>query len=122
TPDVQSDPSDQYLPRGLPGFKRAALYPLSGPDVRRAKALSRAHTRGGKAVLLTTDLPGSRAAAQILKQILRTIGLELQIQALPLPSFYPRLAKADFDFVATGLRGGFPAPSDQLTAAVRERV
>jgi ABC-type transport system substrate-binding protein len=121
TPGVQSDPSDQYLPRGLPGFKQARLYPLSGPDVRRARALARGHTRGGKAVLLTTDRPDDRAAAQILRQNLRTIGLDLEIQSLPLLSFYPRLAKADFDLVSARWIGAFPDPSDYTNTLFESR-
>ncbi len=37
--------TDQYLPPGMPGFRDARIYPLDGPDLRRAGRL-RADTRG----------------------------------------------------------------------------
>ena len=51
-------PTDQYLPPSMPGFEDAHLYPLDGPDLRKARALARGHTRSGKAVLLDTRSAG----------------------------------------------------------------
>ena len=49
-------PTDQYLPIGFPGFRNAAIYPMS-PNVRRARALARGRLRGGRAVLYTLGEP-----------------------------------------------------------------
>lgn len=45
--------TDQYLPYAMPGFKDAAIYPLDGPDLARARALAEGNLRSGRAVLLT---------------------------------------------------------------------
>jgi len=76
-------PSDQYLPSGIPGFRDAHIYPVDGPDVRKAKALARGHTRGGKAVLWTFDVPSAMAAAQTVRRNLKAIGLDVTIRGYP---------------------------------------
>ena len=93
--------TDQYLPLGMPGYKNAAIYPLKGPDLKRAKALARGHTRGGKAVLWTFDVPPAQAAAQILKRDLRAIGLDVEIVAIPGSAFGQRVTAPDAAFDIT---------------------
>jgi ABC-type transport system substrate-binding protein len=83
--------TDQYLPPGMAGFRDARIYPLEGPDLRRARALARGHTRGGKAVLYTLNLPNHVAFAQTIKQNLAKIGLEVEIKAFPRPPDFGRL-------------------------------
>ena len=43
--------TDYYLPSSLTGYIHAPVYPLSRPDVAKARALARGHTRGGHATL-----------------------------------------------------------------------
>ena len=93
--------TDQYLPLGMPGYKNAAIYPLKGPDLKRAKALARGHTRGGKAVLWTFDVPPARAAAQILKRNLRAIGLDVEIVGIPGAAYGQRVTAPDAAFDIT---------------------
>lgn len=76
--------TDQYLPRTVPGFKDARVYPLLAADVERARALASGNLRGGKAVLYTTDVPLPLAGARLAKQQLATIGLEVDVKALPI--------------------------------------
>lgn len=92
-------PTDQYLPPSMPGFEDAHLYPLNGPDLAKARALAAGHVRGGKAVLWTPDLPPAVAGAQIVKQNLKEIGLEVEIKTFPGPSYFREAAKpgAPFD-------------------------
>jgi peptide/nickel transport system substrate-binding protein len=75
--------TDQYLPPGLPGFTNARIYPLTGPDVEKARTLAQGHLRSGKAVLYTLNDPVNLAQAQILKADLKAIGLELEIKQFP---------------------------------------
>ena len=91
--------TDQYLPPTIPGFRDAHIYPLGGPDLARARALARGHTRSGKAVLGTINVPGEIAAAQIVKQNLRRIGLDVEIKGLPPGAFFGKAAApgAPFD-------------------------
>jgi len=83
--------TDQYLPPSLPGFEDVRIYPLAGPNLRRARALARGHTRGGKAVLYTVDSPPMLAFAQSIRQNLAKIGLDVQIRGVPLPAYFARL-------------------------------
>ena len=90
--------TDQYLPPGMAGFKDARIYPLEGPDLRRARELARGNTRSGKGVLFTIDFPHHVAFAQTMKRNLAKIGLELQIKAVPLPAYFSRLmARGPYD-------------------------
>jgi peptide/nickel transport system substrate-binding protein len=89
-PAASSVATDQILPRAMAGFRDAQIYPLAGPDVRRARALAQGSTRSGRAVLYTCDRPDCVAPAQILRQNLTTIGLRVTITALPVPVFFQK--------------------------------
>jgi ABC-type transport system substrate-binding protein len=89
---VARRPTDQYLPPRMPGFRDSEIYPLR-PDVARAKALARGHTRSGVAVLYTADLPPLVAAAQILRRNLEPIGLDVRIERIPANAYFDRVAK-----------------------------
>jgi ABC-type transport system substrate-binding protein len=84
-------PTDQYLLPSVSGYKDERIYPLTGA-VRRAKALAKRNTRGGKAVLYTIDSARDLAEAQILKQNLKAIGIELDIQAFPVTLYFQKLS------------------------------
>lgn len=74
--------TDQYLPHAMPGFVDADVYPLSGPDLSRAKELARGNTRGGRAVMYTTDFAPPRATAVAVRQQLAEIGLDVEVKAI----------------------------------------
>jgi peptide/nickel transport system substrate-binding protein len=78
--------SDQYLPPILPGFKDADVYPLERPDVDRAKELAQGSLRGGKAVLYVNSGALPMAIAQLVKQQLGAIGLEVDVRGIPIHS------------------------------------
>jgi ABC-type transport system substrate-binding protein len=105
--------TDQYLPRALPGFRDERIYPLDGPDLRRARALAKGRTRSGTAVLYTcSDRPDCSPTAQILKQNLKAIGLEVRIKQFPLSILFQRAAAPGepFDLVWIGFGFGWPDP------------
>ena len=85
-------PTDQYLSPSQPGYVDERIYPLKSPDLVRARALARGHTRGGKAVLYTRPNPIDVAQAQILKQNLDTIGIELEVVQFPGQLLFEKLA------------------------------
>ncbi len=75
--------TDQYLLPVMPSFRDERIYPLKGPDLKKARALAKGNTRSGKAVLYTPSLSLPMAAAQIVQQNLKEIGLEVEIKAFP---------------------------------------
>jgi peptide/nickel transport system substrate-binding protein len=87
--------TDQYLPPGLPGFRDAAVYPLEGPNLRKARALASGHLRGGKAVLYTLSASPSIEFAQIVKRNLAKIGIAVEIKTIAVPAYASRLSNRD---------------------------
>jgi ABC-type transport system substrate-binding protein len=85
-------PTDQYLLPGRPGFRDERIYPLKGPDLKRARALAKGYTRSGKAVLYTPNFTLPMAFAQILRQNLSAIGLELDVVPFPPNIHFQKLA------------------------------
>jgi ABC-type transport system substrate-binding protein len=77
--------TDDYLPSGMPGYVDAHLYPLEHPDLKRAVALARGHTRSGNAVMYTCDsvATGCLEGAQTVKNDLKEIGIDVDIQPFP---------------------------------------
>ena len=67
-----------YLPPGLPGSRARHVYPLSGPDLARARALAGPH--GGHAVLAVCSDPGCTELGQIIQADLARIGIRIQLQ------------------------------------------
>jgi ABC-type transport system substrate-binding protein len=76
--------TDQYIPALLPGFQDGDVYPLTRPDLERARELARGNLRGAKAVFFTADFPLTIAVAQLAKRQLAEIGLEVEIKPVPL--------------------------------------
>jgi ABC-type oligopeptide transport system substrate-binding subunit len=85
--------TDQYLPPTIPGFKNARIYPLRGPNLRRARSLARGHTRSGKANLYVVDAPESVASARLVKRDLEAIRLDVRVVALPHAAFTARISR-----------------------------
>jgi ABC-type transport system substrate-binding protein len=83
--------TDQYLPASMPGFIEARIYPLRHPDLKRAKALARGHTRSGKAMLYVKDTPIDVAQAQIIQRDLKPIGIHVVVTKLPGPALFQKL-------------------------------
>jgi ABC-type transport system substrate-binding protein len=84
--------TDQYLLPVMPGFRNEVIYPLKGPNLKKARALAKGHLRGGKAVLYAPDLLSRAAAAEIVKQDLKAIGLEVELVLQPPVVHFAKLA------------------------------
>lgn len=83
--------TDQFLAPQLPGFRDAKVYPLRGPDLRKARALARGHLRSGKATVYVADLPLTIGLGQVLKKNLEQIGLDVQVKPIPQPAYQARI-------------------------------
>ena len=104
--------TDQYLPSTMPGHVPARIYPLTGPDLTKARVLAKGNRRSGKAVLYTLDGPVDLAQAEILRQNLATIGIKLEIQRFPIALLFQKLATPGEPFDIGRVNwGGFVDPS-----------
>ena len=86
-------PTDQFL-----RFRNERIYPLSGPDLRKARALAKGNLRGGKAIVYTKATTVDVAQAQVLQKNLKAIGLDVQIQEFPGNLIFEKLATGQNDF------------------------
>jgi peptide/nickel transport system substrate-binding protein len=86
-------PADHYVLPIMPGYQRVHVYPVGRPNVAKARALARGQTRGGTLVLYVPTRPGAKEQAQIIKQNLKQIGLDVEIKIFPAgPAYFDRLA------------------------------
>src|SRR5262249_20970508 len=84
--------TDQLLPPSLPGYLNAKIYPLTAPNLVKARQLARGPLRGGKAVLYVNDLPLTLGVGQLLKQQLAPIGLDVEVRGIPGAALPTRLS------------------------------
>ena len=68
-------PTDQYLPPGMPGFKDVDIYPFT-PNVAAARRLAGTQRR---TAILYTEQRGARLA-QVIKQNLDAIGIDVVVK------------------------------------------
>jgi len=104
--------TDQYLPPGIPGYRDAHIYRLLGPDLRKARALAKGHTRGGKVKLYIQNVPVRVVHAQILTENLRKIGLDVETKAIPPGAFIGLVLSGDepWDIAAGSLAPDYVDP------------
>jgi peptide/nickel transport system substrate-binding protein len=104
---------DDYLPPIFPDTRASDAYPLGKPNLAKAKALAQGHTRGGKLVLYITNRGALPAKAQIIKQELARIGLDIAIHTWPPPILFQKIAnpKEPFDMAFVGWLNTVPDPS-----------
>jgi peptide/nickel transport system substrate-binding protein len=98
---LSQQPTDQILPRAVPGWVDRRLYPLAGPNLKLARSLAAGNLRGGKAILYTSAVPFLVDEANLIARQLSQIGLDVTVMPL---------APATLDARA-GTRG---APYDML--------
>jgi peptide/nickel transport system substrate-binding protein len=102
--------TDSYLPQGVPGYVDVHPYPLRYPDLAKARALARGHTRSGKAVYYACDnvLFGCLAEAQLVQHALKQIGIEVEIKQFPNIAWAAKVGSRGEPFDMTDAR--FVAP------------
>jgi peptide/nickel transport system substrate-binding protein len=125
---LASPSTDQYLPYAMPGFRPADIYPLSGPDLTKAKALATGNLRGGKVVLLTPNFQAPLATSQLIAQQLEPLGLEVTLYPVPLhitsAQYLDLLADPDagWDIANVIWAPNFPDPSSYVSLLLNGRV
>jgi ABC-type transport system substrate-binding protein len=109
-------PTDHYLPPTMPGATKTRIYPAH-PELERARALARGHTRSGRAVLYTCTETFCTGPAQILKRNLKRIGLDLVIKTFPLPVQFQKMATPNepFDVARVWFSASYGDPGSLLS-------
>ena len=113
--------NDQLLPPGLPGYEPVTIYP-NRPNLAKARKLIAGRT--AKATLYAGNDPTSRSQAEILRQSLGAIGIDLKVRIFP---FAVQLAKAGkrgepFDLNLIGWFADYPDPYDFINVLLHGRT
>jgi YVTN family beta-propeller protein len=109
-PDATARPTDQLLPPGLPGYADAAIYPLGGPDVARAREL--AGPLDAHAVFYVCNLPTCLKLGEIVSRDLARIGIEVEVRSFPESELFHRINTPNepFDLAWYGWLADYPDP------------
>jgi len=109
-------PTDQVMPRGMPGWRDYRIYPLAGPNRQRARRLAQGNLRGGKAILWT--IPGSiyPDEAQVIVSNLHAIGLDVEVKIMAVDTLNAkaRIPGALYDMILAGFPLDYPDPGNGL--------
>jgi YVTN family beta-propeller protein len=113
-PDRPATPTDQLLPKGIPGFRDARIYPFA-PDLAKAKTLARG--RGGHGILYTCNTLRCRQAAQVVQANLKPIGIDLEVRYFPAGELLQQRVTTrgePFDAATVGWGADYPDPANFL--------
>ena len=101
-------PADSYMSPATAGAADFHLYPLTGPDLRRARQL--AGNVHATAIMYTPDVSPWLQEAQIIRRDLQPLGIDVQVKEFPLDEFYDRISRRGepFDLAVSG--DGTPTP------------
>jgi peptide/nickel transport system substrate-binding protein len=103
-------PTDDYTYPGIQGAADFHLYPLRGPDLRRARRIA-GHVHA-TAIMYTPNLPPWLQEAQIVRRDLRPLDIDVQVRAFPLDAFFARIGRRGepFDLAVAGWAAGSADP------------
>jgi len=109
---LPAQPTDQYLPPTMPGFRDTRIYP-SRPDLARARRLAGPGRRS--VVLYTAGYQYHLRFAEIVRANLRAIGMDVEIENYG-DSHWTRIARRGepFDLAVNGWASDYPDPLDLL--------
>ena len=107
-------PHDQILPPGFPGFINANIYPLTRPNVTRARQLAQGALRGGRAVFFHGLTAPGPQVMEIVRADLRRIGLEIEPRGFRGFAIYDAAGKrgSAHDITTVGWCQDYPDPYD----------
>jgi peptide/nickel transport system substrate-binding protein len=113
TGPLTANPTDQYLPPVMPGYRERAIYPLSG-DLRKAKQL--AGRRRRVAVMYTCDFAPCPQEAQLVKKNLAAIGIAVEVRSFAINDLFIRETRTSepYDIGLMTWRVDYPDPYDSL--------
>ena len=109
--------ADHYLPPGTPGYRAAHVYPPRPDPARARRLVQSAHARGSTAVLYTAQIAPMPELAQIAKNDLGAIGIQVRIKLFPdATSLYKHLGTPGepFDLAIAVWLADYPDPTQRL--------
>jgi YVTN family beta-propeller protein len=111
-------PFDQYLPPGLFGYKDVRIYPFT-PDLVKARQL--AGGKRGTAVFYTCNQSPCDRMAQIVKNNLAAIGIDVHVKTFPRGALFTRVATKGepFDLSWGEWVADYPDPDNFLNLLLR---
>jgi ABC-type oligopeptide transport system substrate-binding subunit len=120
---LPSQPTDQYIPPSMPGFRDADIYPFT-PDLATARRL--AGDRRRAAFLYTLGGPSFARGARVIKANLARIGIDVQIVNQG-DKLFEQVQNEDepYDMVMAGWVADRPDPIDfldQLDSRIESRT
>jgi ABC-type oligopeptide transport system substrate-binding subunit len=115
-------PTDQYLPPGVPGYVDENIYPINGPDLKKAKEL--AGDIHEKAIMYTCDQSPCPETAAIVKENLKAIGIDVEVRQFARAiQFSKEGTKGEpFDIAFEGWQADYPDPYDFLNVLLDGRT
>jgi ABC-type transport system substrate-binding protein len=108
-------PTDRYLPADMPGSRSGNVYPLTGPDLRRARMLIRGHRTS--VVLAVCSEPSCSQVGRLVADDLRRIGLQVHQRRYP-GGMSPSTRRTGADIVLARVFPPYPDPVAFLRRAL----
>jgi YVTN family beta-propeller protein len=107
------EPTDSYLLPSIGGATGVHVYPLNGPDLRRAEQL--AGRRHATAIMYTPSGPPWLQEALIVQRNLKPLGINVEVKQFAGAEFFSRIARRGepFDLAVSGYAFG-PDPGGVL--------
>jgi YVTN family beta-propeller protein len=107
-------PTDDYIPSSTTGARDSELYPVDGPDLRRAKRIA-GHV-DATAIMYTPNLSPWREEAQIIRRNLKPLGIDVQVKEFPIGEYFTRVGRRGepFDLAVSGWSLPSPDPATAL--------
>jgi peptide/nickel transport system substrate-binding protein len=105
-------PTDHYLPPGIPGYRDAAVYPQT-PDLVKARRLARGFG-GSTVVLYTCDRQACAEQGQVIKHDLAAIDLHVVVKTFSVPEIYTlyNVPREPYDMGLVWWSADYPDPYD----------
>jgi peptide/nickel transport system substrate-binding protein len=107
-------PADSYMTPATAGAADFDLYPLTGPNLRRARQL--AGNVRATAIMYTPNYAPWIQEAQIIQRDLQPLGIDVQVKEFPLDEFYNLISRRGepFDLAVNGWYGNTTDPAQYL--------
>jgi YVTN family beta-propeller protein len=108
------EPTDSFLLPSTAGATDRHVYPVNGPDVRKARQLA-GHLHA-IATMYTPNVPPWLQEALIVKRNLKPLGIDVEIKQFALAEFFSRIGRRGepFDLAVSGYGFGDTDPASML--------